>query len=82
MPPATPEILSIAEKILTSVKEIEAQVRQCNKAHHTDQEHEPFSSLPEGALQLREEVLDALDQVHMLVLGPLGYLMRVAGPAV
>ena len=38
--------------------------------------------LPEPLSSAREEVLDALDQLHALLLGPLPYLMRLTSPAV
>ena len=38
--------------------------------------------LPEPLSSAREEVLDALDQLHALLLGSLPYLMRLTSPAV
>ena len=38
--------------------------------------------LPGSLSSAREEVLDALDQLHALLLGPLPYLMRLTSPAV
>lgn len=80
---STARISELAATIHTHVDEIERFMSMHNVPQASFNINSPLAVLlPEPLSDAREEVLDAHDQLHALLLGPLPYLMRLTSPAV
>ena len=80
---STARISELAATIHTHVDEIERFMSVHSVPQASFDIDSPLAvPLSEPLSHAREEVLDALDQLHALLLGPLPYLMRLTSPAV
>ena len=82
MPPS-PRISELAATIQNCTAEIEEFMSMHNVPQATFDIDSPLTvDLPPSLSNAREEALDALDQLHALLLGPLLYFMRLTSPTV
>ena len=73
----------LAATIHSRVSQIEDYMKKNDVAHATFDIDSPVDvQLPPPISGLREETLEALSELHELLLGPLPYLMRLMSPAV